>query len=127
MTVFINPGSHIPAENNVGWTNTHETAQRHAATWLHEMTEAGFTDIEVTDTGVESDGRWRFEFRHKVTGRMIALDTHGIDDLDAYLKQNVFHPRVYWGGSSSGNPSLGDFVAEGFEPVITYRRIGGAA
>jgi hypothetical protein len=54
------------------------------------------------------------------------LEHHGIDDLQAYEKQHIFTPRVYWDGSSCANPKIEDFAAEGFEPVITYRVAGEA-
>jgi hypothetical protein len=118
--VFINPGSRI-GDNAIGWTNTHAHAGIHAAEWSQRMFAEGFTDIEVTDTGREENGRWVFKFRHTVTGKVVTLEQHGIDDLEAYEKQHIFSPRVYWNGSSSSSPSIEDFAAEGFVPVVTYR------
>jgi hypothetical protein len=121
MSVIINPGSRLPTEPQ-GWTNTHEGAKREAAQWLARMHADGFGDIEMTDTG-ETDGqRWTFEFRHLITRVTVKLETHGIDDLDAYLKQSIFSPRVYWNGSSSSNPSMDDFAAPGY--VMTFREAG---
>lgn len=123
MNIIINPGSKLPlAEAAIGWTNTHDQAKRYAYEWFYKpMTEEGYTDIEVIDTGEENDGRWKFIFKHKITGKEVELETHGIDDLEAYEKQFVFTPRVYWNGGSSSNPDLKQFEAEGFEPVMTYR------
>jgi hypothetical protein len=122
--LLINPGSTLPlAEAAIGWTNTHDQAKKYAYTWFYKpMQEQGFTDIEVTDTGEETEGRWKFIFKHTVTGVEVELETHGIDDLEAYEKQFIFTPRVYWNGGSSSNPELEDFKADGFSPVMTYRR-----
>lgn len=80
------------------------------------------TDVELLDHSVDDgEGRWRFTFRHRVTGVLVYLDTHGIDQVDAYERQHVFPPRVYWNGSSTGEPKLDDFVAPGFDPVKTFR------
>lgn len=123
MNLIINPGSELPlAEAAIGWTNTHETAKRHAYDWFYKpMLEKGFTDIEVTDTGEENDGHWKFLFKHTITGVVVELETHGIDNVAAYEKQFVFTPRVYWKGSSVSDPELEQFAAEGFVPVMTYR------
>jgi len=123
VAFIINPGSELADnETAVGWTNTHEVARRYAYTWfLKPMQEQGFTDIRVTDTGEESDGRWKFLFTHEVTGKVVELEVHGIDDLKAYEKQYIFTPRVYWNGSSSSDPELEQFSAEGFVPVMTFR------
>lgn len=123
MNFIINPGSELPSgEAGIGWTNTHEQAKKYAYIWFYKpMMKEGFTDIEVEDTGKETDGRWLFIFRHQVTGKAVELETHGIDNLEAYEKQFVFTPRVYWDGGSSSNPELSQFVVEGFEPVMTYK------
>lgn len=126
MALLINPGSQI-GPGTSGWSNSHETAKRYAYEWFFKpMTEQGFADIEVRDTGEERAGRWVFEFTHTVTGVTIELETHGIDDLDAYQRDYIFDPRVYWNGSSGSNPSIEDFKASGFEPLLTYRPSPGA-
>jgi hypothetical protein len=120
--VFINPGARIPTTDEaVGWTNTHAKAAERSAEWESRMTAEGFDDIEVTDTGIEENGRWQFAFRHRITGKVVTLEQHGIDDLPAYEKQHIFAPRVYWNDSSSAEPSIEDFRADGFVPVITYK------
>jgi hypothetical protein len=119
--IVVNPGSHILADCG-GWTNTYAGALAEARRWLDRMRDDGLAaDVElvVPDEPVERDGRWRFGFRHRVTGVTVVLETHGIDDLDAYRRQAVFEPRVYWRGSSSATPSLDDWAAPGF--VQTYR------
>jgi hypothetical protein len=120
MNVIINPGSRITGEPQ-GWTNTHAQAVVEAQTWEQRMRSEGFTDFTVEDEGVECEGRWTFVFTHTVTGKSVELETHGIDDLKAYEKQCIFTPRVYWNGSSCGEPRLEDFAADGFVPVMTYR------
>jgi hypothetical protein len=122
MTLLINPGSRIH-DGAVGWTNSLEGARLQAAAWLDKMRAEGFGDVEVREVG-QADGdtsRWRFAFRHTVTGVVVFLDTHGIDNIDAYIKQALFEPRVYWNGSSSSNPSMDDFAAPGF--VMTFRAV----
>ena len=118
--VLINPGSRIGGAPH-GWTNTPETARAEAEKWLAGMREDGLVDVELLDEVVENEGRWRFGFRHTVTGTVVFLETHGIDDLDAYQRQHLFPPRVYWRGSSTAEPKLDDFAADGFEPVKTFR------
>jgi hypothetical protein len=123
MNFIINPGSEIATEAK-GWTNTHAQAKKNAYSWFYKpMLEEGFTDIEVTDTKEERDGRWLFIFKHTVTGKEVELEIHGIDDLKAYETQNIFTPRVYWNGGSSSNPELDQFAADGFKPVKTYTEV----
>ena len=111
MTLIINPGSNISPTVE----NTYERAQQYAQEWHAKMLADGFGDVELIDTGEEREGRWRFLFRHTVTGVEIALDQHGIDDITGF----IFEPRVYWNGSSCSNPSIEQFAADGF--VMTYR------
>lgn len=120
--VIINPGSRIATEPG-DWTNTREQAARYARKWFwDQMIRDGFRDIEFVDTGVEREGRWVFEIRHTVTGRVVEIEQHGIDNLEAYRRRH-FEPRIYWNGSSSANPRIEDFAADGFEPVVTYRPV----
>lgn len=122
MSVLINLGSSIGTQYQ-GWTNTVETARRAAQEWFDRMTAEGFIDIELIDTGIEHEGRWKFLFHHTVTGVDVALDTHGIDNMDAYLKHNLVAPRVYWNGSSSSEPDLDDFAAPGFAKTMTFTAV----
>lgn len=120
-TLLINPGSHIqPARD--GWTNTFAKAQAEAQRWLKSMHEDdGLTDVELLPAeDAPEEGRWAFYFRHKVTGVKVRLDTHGIDNMDAYVKRAVFTPRVYWNGSSCSSPCLDDFAAPGFVKLATF-------
>lgn len=120
--LLINPGSHLP-ENKTGqgWTNTHAKALERALGWLKNLKAEGMTDIIMWDTKEETDGRWKFIFHHKITKVDVELETHGIDDLDAYQKEHIFAPRVYWNGSSTGEPELEQWAKEGFRPVKTYK------
>lgn len=119
--LIVNPGADIAAPTaEAGWTNTFEGAQAEARRWLDSMREEGIHDVELLDSdGVEDEGRWTFTFRHTVTGVEVRLDTHGIDNYEAYKAQHIFAPRVYWNGSSCGNPELSDFAADGY--VQTFR------
>lgn len=124
MTMIVNPGSGPVEQDGEGWTNTYETARQKAIAWLKEMHTQGLRDVELLDGPTDqTDGRWVFTFRHTVTGKTVDFETHGIDDLDAYMRRRIFAPRVYWNGSSSGEPSLEDFEAPGFEPVRTFRAV----
>ena len=127
MPVLINPGSRIsgPGEGE-GWTNTYETARAYAEQWLAQMHGEGMTDVELLDGTTEREGRWVgrwvFTFRHPVTGKTVELETHGIDDTDAYERQHTFAPRIYWNGSSTANPQLEHFAAPGFVAVRTFKQ-----
>lgn len=123
MTMLINPGSAI-GRQEIGFTNTHKTAKKYAQELFYDqMAKEGFTDIEMIDTGVEDDGRWKFIFKHTITGKEVELEIHGIDNMDAYTDKYIFSPRVYWNGSSSSNPELEHFAADGFVPVMTFKRV----
>jgi hypothetical protein len=119
MTLIINPGSHIgkPGE---GWTNTYETARAEAERWLARMHADGMAGVELADGATERDGRWVFTFRHAVTGTTVELETHGIDNVEAYERQHIFAPRIYWNGSSTSDPELEHFAAPGFRAVRTF-------
>lgn len=123
MSIIINPGSVIGKEEK-GWTNTHAVALKYANEWFYKpMLDEGFEDIEMIDPNEEVDGRWKFIFKHKITGVEIELEVHGIDNLEAYQKQYIFQPKTYWNGSSCSSPEIKEFKKEGFKPVITYKKI----
>jgi hypothetical protein len=125
MTLIINPGSGPVAESGSGWTNTEGQARVEAERWLAMMREDGITHIELSptvDPGYEP-GQWAFSFRHTVTGVIVRLVTHGIDDTEAYRRDgHIFEPRVYWNESSTGNPEVEQWAAPGFEVIKTFRR-----
>lgn len=123
MTMLINPGSHIAEGGEGQWTNTFEGALAEAERWLARMHDEGMKDVSiVTWDDDPTGGRWTFQFEHAVTRIRVALDTHGIAPLDAYMKGRVFSPRVYWNGSSLGSPELEDFALEGYSMVRTFMR-----
>jgi hypothetical protein len=120
--VIINPGSRIPTNMGDGWTNTYDGAVKEAERWLSEIHGDHIEDVELVLPGTPSErGRWVFGFRHKVTGVTVSLETHGIDDWRAYEKQCVFSPKVYWNGSSCGQPQVEDWAAPGFVAIKTYK------
>jgi len=120
MTVFINPGSHV-SETGEGWTNTFEGAKAEAEKWLARMHNDGLHEVElVTWDDTEDAGRWKFWFKHSVTGTRVPLETHGINDMQAYMKGRVCGPRVYWNGSSCSEPKIEDFAADGFRVLQTF-------
>lgn len=118
--MIINPGSKIEAMSGDGWTNTVETARATAARWLRQMHESGMTEVELLPGEEAHEHRWRFRFRHTLTGTEVTLETHGVDDVGAYMREHVFTPRVYWHGSSSSDPSIKDFVAPGYRVHLTF-------
>jgi hypothetical protein len=122
--LVINAGSGSVEESGKGWTNTQARAEQDAREWLVWMHREGLRDVALLPGCAElDDGRWSFTFKHAVTGVEVRLDTHGIDDLDAYMRERIFPPRQYWNGSSTPvGPRLDDFAADGFEPVRTWRR-----
>jgi hypothetical protein len=121
VTLIVNAGSRV-ASSGGGWTNTYQAARAEAERWLERMHAEGMTDVVLLDDAEEAGGCWRFTYRHTVTGVSVRLETPGIDDLAAYQKEHIFPPRIYWNGSSSGNPQLDDFAAPGFAPVRTFRQ-----
>lgn len=122
MAFIINPGSGAVPIAGEGWTNTAAEAEREAKRWLERIHAEGMTDVVIEDqVGDLGDGRWRFYFRHTVTGKVVPLDTPGIDDWDAFMKERVFGARIYWNGSSGSNPELEHWAVDGFEPVRTFR------
>lgn len=126
MTVIINPGSRVGAPGE-GWTNTGATARAAAEQWLARMHADGMTDVELLDGAEETEGRWRFTFRHTVSGTEVTLETHGIDAIGAYEQDHIFTPRVYWRESSTAEPRLEDFAAPGFRLVRTFVATDGGA
>jgi hypothetical protein len=120
--IAINPGSDMPDRSEGdGWTSNYEGALAEAQRWLEAMRADGFgADVELVLPGAPLEGcRWRFWFRHTVTGVKRDLDTHGVNNLDAYRRRHIFDPRVYWRGSSCSDPELSDWGAPGY--VQTFR------
>lgn len=121
MPLIINAGSRIdPPGLDSSWTNTYPAARAEAERWLVRMHGEGMTDVVLLDDVTKAGERWVFTYKHQVTGTTVTLKTHGISDLDAYHRDFVFPPRIYWNGSSSDNPKLEDFAAPGFKVIRTY-------
>jgi hypothetical protein len=123
QAIIINPGSRVTASGK-GWTNSLDGARKNAQDWFDNMKAEGFTDLVMTLASEEPDvdGHWRFVFTHTVTGVAVELHMHGVDDIQAHRSERLCYPRVYWDGGSSSVPELKQFAAEGFEPVMTYRK-----
>ena len=121
MPLIINAGSGAIPEAGDGWTNSHEGAVAHAREWHDRMIADGIQDVDLLLPGTPVAGRWVFGFRHRVTGVTVDLETHGIDDIVAYERDRIFAPKIYWNGSSVGEPDVADWLADGFEVVKTLR------
>lgn len=122
--LIINPGSHIGQNASDAWSNTHEQALKNALGWLKNIQNEGIKNITMYDTKEEINGRWKFLFKHRVTGVIVELETHGIENMEEYLKEYIFHPRVYWNGSSTGEPELDQWLTDGYEKVLDIRMSG---
>ncbi len=131
MTMITNPGSGPVATSGDGWTNDYAGAEANARRWHERMQADGIRDVELTLPGVPApgfDGRWIFDFTHTVSGVVVQLEVHGLDDDEyrAYERKRVFGPRTYWNGSSSDSPEIEQFAAPGFEAVKTVRPVEAA-
>lgn len=116
--LIINPGNKVASGGN-GWTNTYQQAFLNAEDWLRKMNDNGIRDVSITTgNGPDNYGMWTFTIQHSVSHKCATLDMHGIDNIDAYLEERMFHPRIYWNGSSCSNPELTDFLCEGYEICI---------
>jgi|JI10StandDraft_1071094.scaffolds.fasta_scaffold481435_3 hypothetical protein len=122
--LLINPGSHIGEQSSEKWANTHEQALENALRWLKNIQDDGIKNIRMYDTKTEEQGRWKFIFKHLITGVEVELETHGITDMDEYIKENVFTPRVYWNGSSCGEPELDQWLTDGYKKVLDIVEVG---
>ncbi len=132
MAFLINPGSGGIAVGEA-WENTEEQARINVYKWFYKpLLDEGYKDTEIINLHLQDvDGRWQFKLRHNITKVEIPIECHGITDLEAYTKENIFGARVYYNGDSGSNPKLTDFKADGFTPVLTYqptaiKKIGGS-
>ena len=126
--ILFNPGSGAVAASGAGWTNDYAGAEANAREWHDRLVGDGIRDVELTLPGMPApgdDGRWVFDFTHTVSGVVVQLETHGLDDDEyrAYEREHVFGPHVYWNGSSSDIPEVEQFAAPGFEVVKTLRAV----
>jgi len=110
----INPGS----ENKGG---TFKQALINANEWLEEINEQ-FPEVTMTthEDRCGENGNWNFTFMHMVTKKEIILEIHGFtkDECDAF----VFHPRVYWDGSSTADPEIKDWLTDEYKHRVVYER-----
>ena len=66
------------------------------------------------------DGDWNFKFKHLVTGAVVDLDIHGFTEEES--EKFMFHPRVYWNGSSTAGPKIEDWLTDGYTYRILYEK-----
>ena len=106
MKMIINPGSEITKGDLI-------VAADNAVKWLSTMILNGICDVQVNLEGKElNDNRWRFDFKHKITGVIKELDMHGFTEDE--IKLMTFPPRTYWDGSSCVEPTNEDFLKTGY-------------
>lgn len=110
--LIINPGS----ENRGG---TLEEARIIAKEYLDQIHKEGYTEVEMTE--LEHDDYFNFLFKHKVTGKGVELNTHGFTREEC--EEFMFTPRIYWNGSSCSSPKIEDWLTDGYEPFITYKKV----
>jgi hypothetical protein len=130
MSILINPGSGPVKASGNGWVNDYAGAEANAREWYDRMVADGIRDVELALPGTPTpggDGRWIFDFTHTVSGAVVQLEVHGLDDDEyrAYEREWILGPRTYWNGSSSDVPEVEQFAAPGFEVVKTLRPVAG--
>lgn len=109
--IIINPGS----ENKGG---TFEQALKTAYGWL-ECIVKEYPEVKMTTHEDRIDGGdWVFKFTHGVTGKTVALETHGF--TEEQCQKFIFSPRVYWNGSSTSDPKIEDWLADDYTYRILY-------
>lgn len=109
--LIINPGS----ENKGG---TFEQATKNANNWLKLIHSGGFPGVEMSFVEQLKDGDFLFSFTHNVTKKVVELCIHGFTDEEC--ERFTFRPRVYWNGSSTADPKIEDWLADGFKYRIEY-------
>jgi hypothetical protein len=111
--ILINPGS----ENKGG---TFKQALENAYEWLKEIREE-YPEVRMTTHENKLErGDWNFRFTHGITGKQIDLQIHGFtkDECEGFM----FHPRVYWNGSSTADPRIEDWLTDDYTYRIVYER-----
>jgi len=112
MGIIINAGS----ENTGG---TLEQAKINAENWLKAIkANICVDDLEMTFVKQYEDGDFLFEFKHLITGKVATLVTHGFTEEEC--KKFTQYPRVYWEGSSTADPKLEDWLADGYKYKVVY-------
>ena len=114
--MIINPGS-----NTLG--DTYENARKEAERLLANMLEEGITDIELLEEyRTDEQGRFTFTYRHRVTGKTGEWDITGLEWDNEWEKRGfMFPPRMYWNGSSVGNPEWKDFLTDEYELKVSKK------
>jgi hypothetical protein len=98
MGIIINAG----CENKGG---TFEQAKINAEEWLKSIHEEGFLEVEMSFVEQHKDGD---------------LEIHGFTKEEC--QKFTFHPRVYWNGSSTADPKIENWLADGFKYRVEYYR-----
>ena len=113
MSIIINPGSNITK-------GTFKQAKINAKQWL-KLINLEFPEVGMLETkeNYDGEGRWRFEYQHKVTKAIATLDIHGFTDEE--VKSFMFGARVYWQGSSVGDPSPEDWLTDEYDWFYAYK------
>jgi len=113
MAIVINPGS-----ENVG--GTFEQAEINAKRFLDSCHSEGLLEVEMEFVKKRQTGNFDFRFTHKVTGKVVELSTHGFTEEEC--GNFLFKPRIYWNGSSTADPKIEDFMADGFTYRVEFYR-----
>jgi hypothetical protein len=111
MGTIINAGSKNKGGNL-------EQATKNAKEWLDSIHESGISEVSMSFEGQLEDGDYVFRFKHWVTGKENTLEIHGFTREEC--SKFIFSPRVYWNGSSTANPEIKDWIADGFKCRIEY-------
>lgn len=111
--MIINPGS----ENKGG---TFKQALINANGWLAEIVKEYPEVTMSTHEERDEDGDWYFTFTHGITKKQVILGIHGFTDEEC--KKFIFHPRVYWNGSSTADPKIEDWLTDDYTYRVVYER-----
>ena len=111
--MIINPGS----ENKGG---SYKEAYKIAREWLMSIHAEGFPEVYFRFKEHIEDGNYVFVFTHRTTKVKVLLETHGFTYEEC--KKFMFRPRIYWNGSSTGNPKLEDWLTDKFTYRIVYEK-----
>ena len=113
--IIINAGS----ENKGG---TFKQAEINAKKWLKLIHDEGFKEVEMSFIKqYENNGNFLFHFVHLITKKIATLEIHGFTKIEC--EAFLFHPRVYWNGSSTADPKIEDWLTEDYTHHIIYERI----
>jgi len=111
--MIINPGS----ENKGG---TFEQALINANKWLESINKVYPEVTMTTNEDRIPDGDWNFIFTHPITMKSVQLHIHGFTKKEC--EEFMFHPRVYWNGSSSADEEIEDWLTDDYTYRIVYEK-----